>query len=264
MTVVLKGCELELIGPSKDLAVRQLPLITLPWLNEGPALLPVLMGRNGRPRAAVTMPGHGKGQRPLNYGLRFPADPPTADEVLRILDACDDTTTDIRNRALFTLLWRSGLRVSEALALRPHHVDFTASTVTVLAGKGGKRRVSAIDAGGLAEVSRWLFERARLPIDQVRAPLFCTVQQPGVGNLVHPAYVRDRLHLLAERARVPRRVAPHQLRHAHAVELAREGVPVHLISRQLGHSNLATTATYLSSISAADVVELISARVMPS
>lgn len=155
MTVVLKGGQLELIGSTDTLAVRELPLIRMPWLNEGP-VLPVLMGRNGRPRAAVTMPGHGKGRRPLNHGLKFPADPPTSDEVLRILEACDDTLTDRRNRALFTLLWRSGLRVSEALALLPHHVDFDASTVTVLAGKGGKRRVSAIDAGGLAEVSRWL------------------------------------------------------------------------------------------------------------
>jgi site-specific recombinase XerD len=44
---------------------------------------------------------------------------------------------------------------------------------------------------------------------------------------------------------VRRRFAPHQLRHAHAVELAREGVSLNVIQRQLGHANLGTTSIYL-------------------
>lgn len=262
MTAIKFGGELTFIGTTGAVAVRQLPLIRVDWLDESPA--PVLMGRNGRPRTSVTLAGHGKGIRPKNYGARFPADPPTAEEILRILDACGDDTTGVRNRALLTVLWRSGLRISEALALRPHHINFDARTVVVMAGKGGRRRTSGIDAGALAEVSRWLWLRGRLPIDQIRAPLFCTVQRPGVGGTVNSAYVRSRLHELAAIARVPRRVAPHQLRHAHAVELAREKTPVRLIQLQLGHSSLATTATYLSSISADDVVEVIAAREWPS
>lgn len=263
MTAIRFTGELTLIGRSCDARRRRLPMMHVDrWFEDKPAA-PALMGRNGRPRQACTLPGHNAGVTPKNAGMRFPADPPTADEVLRILAACDDSPIGVRNRALITLLWRSGLRISEALALLPHHINFDASTVTVLSGKGGKRRVSAIDAGGLAEVSRWLFERARLPIDHVRAPLFCTVQRPGVGNTMHSAYFRDRLHQLAMVAKVPRRVAPHQLRHAHAVELAHEKVPIHLIQRQLGHASLGTTATYLSGISAADVIDAISVRQWP-
>ena len=50
------------------------------------------------------------------------------------------------------------------------------------------------------------------------------------------------LALLAARAGVRRRFAPHQLRHAHAVEMAREGVPLVVIQRQLGHANLGVTS----------------------
>ncbi|MGP0051461.1 MAG: tyrosine-type recombinase/integrase [Solirubrobacteraceae bacterium] len=57
---------------------------------------------------------------------------------------------------------------------------------------------------------------------------------------------------LAAQAGVRRRFAPHQLRHGHAVELAREGVPVNIIQRQLGHSDLGTTSTYLQGIDPSD------------
>jgi integrase len=50
---------------------------------------------------------------------------------------------------------------------------------------------------------------------------------------------------LASQAGVRRRFAPHQLRHADALELAREGVPLNIIQRQLGHANLGTTSIYL-------------------
>src|SRR6059036_2080407 len=53
---------------------------------------------------------------------------------------------------------------------------------------------------------------------------------------------------------IRRRIAPHQLRHCHAVELVREGVPVHILQRQLGHANLAVTTIYLSSVAAEEVL----------
>ena len=60
-----------------------------------------------------------------------------------------------------------------------------------------------------------------------------------------------------------RRFAPHQLRHAHAVELLHEGVPLPLIQRQLGHSHLSTTGTYLQGISSEEIISTIHARRAP-
>jgi integrase/recombinase XerD len=67
----------------------------------------------------------------------------------------------------------------------------------------------------------------------------------------------------AAAAGVRRRFAPHQLRHAHAVELAHEGVPLVAIQRQLGHSNLGITSVYLQGIDNAEIIETVHARRAP-
>jgi integrase/recombinase XerD len=56
---------------------------------------------------------------------------------------------------------------------------------------------------------------------------------------------------------VRRRFAPHQLRHAHAVEMAREGVPLVVIQRQLGHANLGITSVYLQGIDNAEIIDTV-------
>ena len=67
----------------------------------------------------------------------------------------------------------------------------------------------------------------------------------------------------AVQAGVRRRFAPHQLRHAHAVELAREGVPLIVIQRQLGHSNLGITSVYLQGIDNAEIIDTVHTRCAP-
>ena len=106
----------------------------------------------------------------------------------------------------------------------------------------------------------WLSERAQLPV----GPLFCVIDGPTRG--VRPwssAAVRAEFRRLAADAGVRRRFAPHQLRHAHAVELAREGVPLPILQRQLGHRNMATTSTYLSGIGTAEVIATVASRPAP-
>jgi site-specific recombinase XerD len=58
---------------------------------------------------------------------------------------------------------------------------------------------------------------------------------------------------------VRRRFAPHQLRHAHAVEMAREGVPLVVIQRQLGHRNFGITSVYLQGIDSGEIIETVHA-----
>ena len=60
-----------------------------------------------------------------------------------------------------------------------------------------------------------------------------------------------------------RRFAPHQLRHAHTVEMAREGVPFNVIQRQLGHAKLRVTTVYLQGIGSAEIIDTVHARVAP-
>ena len=98
-----------------------------------------------------------------------------------------------------------------------------------------------MDAWGWSALEPWLADRVELPV----GPLFCVIDGPTRGRAWSASAARNELHHLALKAGVRRRLAPHQLRHAHAVELLHEGIPLPLIQRQLGHSHLSTTGTYL-------------------
>ncbi len=83
--------------------------------------------------------------------MRFPAEVLTDDEVRALMKACKGPAfTVARHRALIALLYRGGLRISEALKLHPKDLDLEAGAVRVLWGKGGKARTVGVDAGGIA------------------------------------------------------------------------------------------------------------------
>ena len=106
-----------------------------------------------------------------------------------------------------------------------------------------------MDAWGWQQLQPWLTTRLELPI----GPLFCIVTGTTRGRHWANAAARVDLRRTAARAGVRRRFAPHQLRHAHAVEMAHEGVPLVVIQRQLGHSNLGITSIYLQGIDSAEI-----------
>jgi site-specific recombinase XerD len=103
-------------------------------------------------------------------------------------------------------------------------------------GKGDKRREAGMDQFGFEQLAAWMAHRVSLPV----GPLFCVIDGPTRGRRWAATAARFELRQLAAEAGVRRRFAPHQLRHAHAVELAREGVAVNIIQRQLGHTDLGT------------------------
>ena len=180
---------------------------------------------------------------------RYPVEPLTPGEVARLLRQCSTTApTGIRNRALITVMYRGGLRINEALALRASDINPDRGTIRVLHGKGDKARTVAIDDGGMAIIQRWADVRARLP----RGPLFCTL----AGSPMSDVYVRNMMHRIGRKAGIEKRVHPHGLRHSHAAELAAEGVAVNVIQAQLGHSHLATTDVYLRHVAPAAVIEM--------
>jgi site-specific recombinase XerD len=116
-----------------------------------------------------------------------------------------------------------------------------------------------MDAWGWEELQPWLELRLQMPV----GPLFCVINGLTRGRPCSSAAARADLHKTAGQAGVRRRFAPHQLRHAHAVELVREGVPLIVIQRQLGHSNLGITSVYLQGIDSAEIIEIVHARRQP-
>jgi site-specific recombinase XerD len=215
--------------------------------------------RPGRRRSPATMPGFHAGRPTRNKGLRYPADPPKVEEIIAVMRGAGDRAHGRRLRALIVLLWRAGLRIHEALALTEGDLDQRRCSLVIRRGKGGRRREVGLDRWGWDEVRPWLELRPELPV----GALLCVISGTTCGRHWSPAAARADLRRTAAAAGVRRRFAPHQLRHAHAVEMAREGVPLIVIQRQLGHSNLGITSVYLQGIDSGEIIETVHARRPP-
>jgi site-specific recombinase XerD len=104
-----------------------------------------LLDAAGRRRSPATMPDFHPGRPPRNKGLQYPADPPTVEEIVAVMRCAGDQAYGLRSRALIVLLWRAGLRVSEALGLAESDLDPVRGSVLVRCGKGRKRREVGMD-----------------------------------------------------------------------------------------------------------------------
>ena len=205
------------------------------------------------------MPGFRAGHAPTNKGPRYPADPPKIEEIIAVMRTTGDAAHGRRLRGLIVIMWRAGLRIQEALALAEGDLDYRRGSVLVRRGKGGRRREVGMDSWGWEQLQPWLEMRRALP----DGPLLCIINGTTRGRHWSPAAARAELRRTAAAAGVRRRFAPHQFRHAHAVEMAREGVPLIVIQRQLGHSNLGITSVYLQGIDSAEIIETVHARQAP-
>jgi integrase len=212
-----------------------------------------LLDAAGRRRSPATLPEFHAGRPPRNKGMRYPADPPTIDEIVTVMRRAGDGVHGLRLRGLIVVLWRAGLRIHEALALAEADLDRRRGSLLVRRRKGGRRREVGMDDWAWEQLEPWLDMRVELPV----GPPFCVVNGPTRGRPWSAAAARSELRHVARQAGVRRRFAPHQLRHAHAVEMAREGVPLIVIQRQLGHTKLGITSIYLEGIDSTEIVDTV-------
>ncbi len=176
----------------------------------------------------------------------------TPDEVRRLLEVCSSqASTGLRNRAMITVMYRCGLRVSESISLAEMHVDGLDRTIHV----SRPSRVVALDASSYQVLDMWIRRRKSLQI-QPTAPLFCTLR----GDRLSPSYVRALFTRLGAKARIGKRISAEVLRRTLVAELAREGVPIGLIQAQLGHRSSATTERYIARVAPRDLFEVMRGR----
>lgn len=157
-------------------------------------------------------------REPANKGRSLPPELLTADEVRRLVHACPESEpAGLRNRALIAILYRGGLRLGEALALRPGDLDADASLLALEVRLPARRaRHVSLDATAAALVGCWLETRNERGIDD--AQLICTLR----GTALEASYVRRLLPRLAHRAGIDKRVHAEGLRRTHAAELIAE------------------------------------------
>jgi len=154
------------------------------------------------------------------------------EQVARFLDCL----TPPKQRALLTTCYAAGLRISEALHLRPTDIDSHRMVIRVEQGKGLRDRYVMLSPTLLTVLRDW-WRRSR-----PRAWLF-------PGNPPDHPIGRTAVELACQRAQrragLTKRVTPHSLRHAFAVHLLEAGTDVRTIQLLLGHRSLETTARYL-------------------
>ena len=116
----------------------------------------VLLDAASHRRSPATIPGYHQGRAPRNKGLRYPADPPTIEEIVAVMRAAGDGPDGARLCALIVILWRAGLRIGEALDLAETDLDRSRGAVLVRRGKGGKRREVGMDRWAWDQLQPWL------------------------------------------------------------------------------------------------------------
>jgi integrase len=150
----------------------------------------------GRRRSPATMPGYHSGRPPRNKGMRYPADPPTVEEIIAVMRQAGDGAHALRARGLIAVLWRAGLRIDETPQLAESDLDEARGALIGRHGTGDKRREVGMDQWGWEHVRAWLTRRGELPV----GPLFCVVDGPTRGRAWSGTAARAQLRRLARRS----------------------------------------------------------------
>jgi len=145
---------------------------------------PRLLDITGHVRSPAATPGHWAGCTPPNKGQRYPADPPTVEEIILVMRQAGPGPYADRTRALIAILWRAGSRISEALALTESDLDSKTGSVLVRVGKG--REATDGRDGRLGVGTRRSLDRA--PHPAARRPAVLHPRRPDS----RPGLVSDR------------------------------------------------------------------------
>ena len=190
------------------------------------------LGREGRvtanPCSGLRPP---KGVRRLPHTL-------TPDALTHLLDGpAEQDPLALRDRAMFELMYSSGLRLAELVGLDLAEVDRETGEVTVT-GKGRKTRIVPVGRAALSALTAWLAVRAALARDE--QALFVGAR----GERISPRVVQARLRRLALARGVDERVHPHALRHSFASHVLQSSGDLRAVQEMLGHASLSTTQVY--------------------
>jgi integrase/recombinase XerD len=158
----------------------------------------------------------------------------------RRVAAGGDAVEPLRMAALVELLYATGLRVSELIALPAAAASGQARFVAVT-GKGGKERIVPLTEAARAAVAAYAAARRRAGGEAGR---WLFPAAGASGHLSRQVFARDLKTLAAEAGIASRRVSPHVLRHAFASHLLQNGADLRVVQQLLGHADISTTQIY--------------------
>ena len=160
------------------------------------------------------------------------------DDIARLLNVVSKDTLLLRDLAMLELLYSSGLRLAELVALNEGDVDFTERVVRVT-GKGAKTRLLPVGAKAMAALQAWMQVRTR----QLQGTETAIFTGRG-GKRLSARSVQQRVKDWARRQGIPGDLHPHTLRHSFASHLLESSGDLRAVQELLGHADISTTQIY--------------------
>jgi len=160
------------------------------------------------------------------------------DEAVRLVSFADDTPEGIRDRAIYELLYSSGLRIAEVTGLDIDGIDDATSEVRVT-GKGNKIRIVPVGRHAMEAIRRWLKTRGAFNGASGRA-LFLGAR----GQRIGPRVVQSRIKRWATLQGLTIDPHPHMLRHSFASHVLQSSGDLRAVQEMLGHASIASTQVY--------------------
>ncbi len=189
------------------------------------------------------MRDHGCKSNPC-VGLRPPKAPKTLphalspDEASKLMEMPVENPIDARDKAMFELLYSSGLRLAELVGLDPIDMDFADASVRVT-GKGNKTRIVPLGSHAITALQAWLAMR-----EQVAKPDETALFVGNRGARIAPRTVELQLQKWAVKQGLNTGVHPHMLRHSFATHVLQSSGDLRAVQEMLGHASISTTQVY--------------------
>ncbi len=161
------------------------------------------------------------------------------DEAVRLVDLPEGgDVQSVRDKAMFELLYSSGLRLAELVGLDPAALDFNDAAVRVT-GKGSKTRVVPLGSHAISALQQWLLVRPKLAKDEEPA-LFLN----NKGGRISARTVQIRIKQWGIKQGISSNVYPHLLRHSFASHVLQSSGDLRAVQEMLGHASISTTQVY--------------------
>jgi integrase/recombinase XerD len=165
-------------------------------------------------------------------------------EVATIFSVC----TNLKHRTILMLIYSAGLRISEAINLKPSDIDTARMTVLIRLGKGGKDRYSLLSKKALEVLKMYL---------QYSKPSEWLFPGTNPTRPISPTSIQKVFQVMKDRAGITKQASVHTLRHSFATHLLEAGTDLHHVQLLLGHKSPATTTVYLH-VSQKELVKIVS------
>lgn len=169
----------------------------------------------------------------------------TEDEIEKLIAAAAQSDDYRLNRiaVMIELMYASGMRVSELVALPQTAVNTSKQLVTIF-GKGSKERIVPLAKRAVASLEKYKELRKRFIKKNGESPWLFPSLSAGDGHLTRDAFYKDLKKLAAQCGIYPSKITPHVLRHSFATHLLNNSAGLRSVQKMLGHENVTTTEIY--------------------